>query len=595
MAASTNRREFLWLSGAAGAGLFGARHRLGSPGTVPGAVRAEGGSGALHALGAHASPGRQTAGPGAGNKLRGVMVDAARQPATIEYYQRVIGFCADWGLNALHFRLTDDQGSALRFETVPGLITHPNALTGEQMRGLVEYGRRRGVELIPEVESFGHTGYITASRRYAGLLDSGPGGLARSGFTGVIPVAPKTLQLFGAIYREVAAIFPSVYFHGGCDEVNWGGSAMSRRALRTKTRVQIWAEYLNSLNRICNALGKELIVWGDYVLHKEPGILGLLHKNIIVMDWQYADTDAITINQFRLKVRANGSRGIGAPALLYSKWGPRAGTQQLRNIEAFADAYLGTEDAGSLGAILTNWVPTRFLQDSIWDGFAYAAVAFTKGPRTARTAGFQHFVEKHYGAEWNAVWSEVFQAIYSDAPPRHGGDGGSGLVLPVPWSTDEELTGVLKTASSTANPFTRLRSRLVLAEPRVRRHLSDFQGFALSVEYLERVFWRQDVVRNEAMKEPLDREAASWLIASIAARDQALADALSRDWDKGRPANAPAKTEPILDFSNAQMLYRWRQAAAYSGYLAAHPGHFCELLAAARPREHWAKSRAAGA
>ena len=47
--------------------------------------------------------------------MRGLMVDAGRVPESIDYYRRVIEFCADWELNTLHFRIADDQGSALRF------------------------------------------------------------------------------------------------------------------------------------------------------------------------------------------------------------------------------------------------------------------------------------------------------------------------------------------------------------------------------------------------------------------------------------------------------------------------------------------------
>src|SRR6202007_117494 len=100
---------------------------------------------------------------------------------------------------------------------------------------------------------------------------------------GIIPVNPETLTLFRKLYGEVAAIFPSSYLHGGCDEVNWGGSALSRKALQTKTRAQIWAEYLNALNTLSEALGKQFIVWGDFVVHKEPAILDQLDKRILIM------------------------------------------------------------------------------------------------------------------------------------------------------------------------------------------------------------------------------------------------------------------------------------------------------------------------
>src|ERR1035441_10758379 len=90
----------------------------------------------------------------------------------------------------------------------------------------------------------------------------------------------------------------------------------------------------------------------------------------------------------------SGNRGIGAPGLINYKWGPRAGTEQLRNIDAYADAYLERVDPSSLGVILTNWVPSRYVQNSIWDGFAYAAVAFNEGTATAQSAAFRRFVER---------------------------------------------------------------------------------------------------------------------------------------------------------------------------------------------------------
>ena len=68
-------------------------------------------------------------------------------------------------------------------------------------------------------------------------------------FNGIIPVNRETLILFGKLYREVAAIFPSTYLHGGCDEVNWGGSLLSRKALEAKGRARVSAEYLRCAQR----------------------------------------------------------------------------------------------------------------------------------------------------------------------------------------------------------------------------------------------------------------------------------------------------------------------------------------------------------
>ncbi|HEY6447231.1 MAG TPA: family 20 glycosylhydrolase [Acidobacteriaceae bacterium] len=526
-----------------------------------------------------ASPAAAHANTAHPHAMRGLMVDAARVPEKLEYYRRVIDFCAEWGFNTLHFRLADDQGSALRFASVSGLITHRNAFTPEQLRDLAEYGRRHGVDLLPELESFGHTGYITRSPAFAHLLDRDPNG--SSEFSGVCPVDPATLELMTRLYGEIASIFPSTWLHGGCDEVNWGGSARSRRALRISSRAQIWADYLNALNRAAADLHKALIVWGDFVLHKEPQILDLLDKRIVIMDWDYAETDPGPLQATLQKIAAHGARAIGAPALSCYRWGPRVGARQLRNVDAFADAYLRSSEPASLGVVVTNWVPSRYIQNSVWDSFAHAAVALTQGSAAAQSSSFQRFVEKHYQTGWNDHWNEVFDSLYSAAPSWQGSEAatGQGLALRVPWSSDAELAAVLRAGAPPSHPFTRISNLLVLLEPSILANLSDFQASALCMQYLERLFWREAVVAEQASQRPLDHAKAMLLIQTIAERDRALADALTSDWNAGRFADAPAASHPVTGLEpKDQMLFQWKRAARYSASLAQNPDRFCALL-----------------
>ena len=574
-----NRRQFLQAAGAALTNAAAFPHLLAMPLLAKSRIDAESIARREPTIGdATDSPSAsQSAAPQA--KIRGLMVDAARVPESIDYYRRVIEFCSDWELNTLQFRLADDQGSALRFSSVPDLVTHVDALTPDQLRDLAEYGKTHGVDLIPELESFGHTGYITRSPAYAHLLDRAPQGDAE--FTGVIPVEPETVHLFEKLFREVATIFPSSYLHGGCDEVNWGGSALSRKALQTKTRAQIWAEYLNALNKLSETLGKQFIVWGDFVVHKEPAILDQLDKHILIMDWNYQDTNTAQLRDTLARIRANGFRAIGAPGLISYHWGPRAGTKSLRNSDAFAEAYLEANDPGSLGVVLTNWIPSRYIQNSIWDGFAYAAVAFKNGAAAARTSGHRRFVERRYGAQWNETWSEIFHLIYDEAPVYGKPDASPAPRLPVPFSDEDHLAALLKDRSPRSNPFTRLRSLLILVEPSVLKNFADFRAFALSVEYLEAMFWRESIILEQTAGKPIDRESARVLIQNIAERDRVLAEALAKDWDTGRSPLSDAKGAPLFGFEpKDQLLFQWQRAADFSANLALHPDRFYSLLTA---------------
>lgn len=523
-------------------------------------------------------------------RLYGFMVDPPRTPESLEYYRRLIDFCADWGLNALIFRLTDDQGVAIRFESHPELLTHKNALTPAEVRELAEYAQLHGIELIPEIESFGHSKCITGVKQYADLADQDPRNPDKRSpsFSALIPSHPRVLRLIGDLYREVAAIFPSRYLHGGCDEVAWGGSEFTRRALQTKTRAEVWAQYINSLDELARGVGKEFIIWGDHPLRIDPEILGLLNKDIIIMDWSYAIRDPAAVEEVAGKVLAKGLRVIGGPALTHGQWAPRVGSEQLRNIDAFADAYRRIDNPRCLGVIVTNWLPSRYIQGSIWDGIAYAAVSITEGSAVAREAAFRRFVKRHYAAEWSETWADVFGSYYDITPSYRGTASRSWPKLPVPWRSEEDLISVLKSGSTYVPPFTRILSQLAYCEPLVRKNLSDFRSFRLSLEYLEQLFWRNAVLIEEANRGPTNKESASNLIRTIADRDRRLFDALKEDWDYGRPSDSPSKSQPIY-VPESQLVFQFGQAASFSAVLASNPDRFFRLLSETKSTAHLAQ------
>jgi hypothetical protein len=299
------------------------------------------------------------------------------------------------------------------------------------------------------------------------------------------------------------------------------------------------------------------------------------------MDWNYSQPNAVPLHDTLEKIAAHGARAIGAPGLSCYRWGARVGTEQLRNVDAYADAYQASNEPASLGVVVTNWIPSRYVQNSIWDSFAYAAVALNQGSAIAQASGFRRFVEKHYQTMWNDQWKEVFESVYGAAPywPEGVATSRQGLTLPVPWSSDVDLAAVLKAAALPPNPFTHLCSLLVLLEPSVLTNLPDFQAFALCIQYLERLFWRENVVVDQATQRPLDRARATLLIQAIAARDHTLADALTSDWETGRFRNASAASQPVINLQpKDQMLFQWKQAARYSASLAENPDRFCTLL-----------------
>jgi hypothetical protein len=504
-----------------------------------------------------------------------MMVDAARQPSSLSHYHRLIDFSADWGLNTLLFRLCDDQGCAVRFASRPGLVTHEHALTRPQVGELVAHARECGIEMIPEIESFGHTRYITDAATYAAMSDRDP---ADPEFNGLCPVHPQTLKLLSDLFEEAAEMFPGRYLHGGCDEVNWGGSALSRDALRHKTRQQIWSGYLNALNDIARKLHRDWIIWADHVLRKDPDILLGLDKSIILMDWDYWNDDPAAIRSYAQRAIESGHRIVGSPALNWCKWGPRNGTAQLRNIDAFVNAYQDIESPRCLGIIVTNWTPTRYLPGTIWDGMAYAATAMREGCGAAHEEAFARFVQKHYAATWDRLWADVFQSLYDFAPSGWGcGQIWLRPRLPIPWHDEASLIAALQAGRQVDPPYNRLLSQLIQCRPMVRQHHDDFDSLVASVEYMENLFWRESAI--VAAGTEADEAALHRVIVTIARRDQKVLDMLRAHWDLDRPSSGEGRQSSITNMREPdQLIPTMLKATTYSASLANRPAEFAGLV-----------------
>jgi hypothetical protein len=119
---------------------------------------------------------------------------------------------------------------------------------------------------------------------------------------------------------------------------------------------------------------------------------------------------------------------------------------------------------------------------------------------------------------------------------------------------------------------------LVFCARTVRKNLEDFAAFELCAAYLEHLFWRSASVVREAQRKNGSQASAELLVKTIAARDQQLLERLDADWDGVRPSDSPAKVDAIFGFSpQDQLLFRFRQAAAFSAQLAADPGRFYRL------------------
>ena len=331
--------------------------------------------------------------------IRGLMLDSARLTEQRSVYRDYITFAAQWNYNALFWHFTDDQGCSLVFPRRPELAS-PHAYTQKEMRALIAFAARHGLDVIPEIECFGHASFITNHPRYQHLKDGVPGKL----FGALCVFEPAARAILRDLLRDAAETFPSKYLHVGMDETAFGAHPTSAQLLKNKPKYELYAEHVKWLHSEVTTLGKTMMMWADhlYPISKaelakatyldadsiNSKIAEMLPRDIIMCVWQYSPKPKRAYVEHLQRL---GFQVLVCPAT--SAWGlmvhPR--TWNLDNLRDSAQLAKSTK---ALGMVNTVWCPQRYFPGTTLFGIAYSAVC-----RDSRNAAppYAKFVRETFG------------------------------------------------------------------------------------------------------------------------------------------------------------------------------------------------------
>ncbi len=212
-------------------------------------------------------------------EFRGMHVDLKAQVMTMDALYSLADREAELGLNTL---LMEWEGS-FPFEE-NACLSNKLSYTRKEVSDFIAYCASKGIEVIPLQNCFGHSEYILHHERYADVRESAT---VHSQFCPSKAKAEATNAVVSSIFKEVAEMHPSKYFHIGCDETYLLGACNDCQAEVAESSLSdLFVDYVSRMCKIVRDLGKTPIIWGDIIL-KHPEAADKLPKDLIVMDWNY--------------------------------------------------------------------------------------------------------------------------------------------------------------------------------------------------------------------------------------------------------------------------------------------------------------------
>lgn len=220
---------------------------------------------------------------------RGLSYDITRgRVPTLEEMKHRVDLCSFYKMNQIQLYV---EHSYL-FRDFSEMWRHNTPLTAEEILELDAYCKKRHVELVPSLASFGHLYEVLHTKSYAHLCelenaDKEPYSLIhRMGHHTVDVSNEESFVMVANRIREFGELFSSKYFNICADETFDLCKGRSRKLGEEKGVKQVYLDFLKRLCAFLEEQGKIPMFWGD-VLLEQPELLPEMPKDSILLNWEY--------------------------------------------------------------------------------------------------------------------------------------------------------------------------------------------------------------------------------------------------------------------------------------------------------------------
>jgi len=319
---------------------------------------------------------------------RGLMLDVSRgKVPTLETLKLLVDQLSLYKANVLQLYTEH----TFVFPHHPRIGLGCGSLDGDDILEVDAYARRRHVELMPNLQSFGHCAHILGMPEYQHLAESPVG-------WSLCPTDEATYAFLDDLYADLLPAFSSGTLNVDCDETWDLGKGRSKEAVARSGIGRVYLDHIQRLHKLARSHLRRIQIWGDILLH-HPELVRELPEDVTLLDWHYqASDDYPSVRTFA----ESGRTFWVCPGT--SSWNTLFPRIDNSNPNIRTLARLGVEH-GAQGLLNTDWGDNGHYQPmgQCWYGYMYGAEQAWSGGATDDQAFDQRLGRLFFGADGQRV------------------------------------------------------------------------------------------------------------------------------------------------------------------------------------------------
>ena len=280
---------------------------------------------------------------------RGYMLDISRNKIpTMKTMKEMVRSLAALRYNSLQLYMEHTYAFSAHERVWAGY----SPFTSEEIMELDSFCNEHFIELVPNLNSFGHLERWLRHAEYRDLAECNPPYIyppTGTPMQGVLHPGKKALEFIDSLYREFLPNFTSRKLNIGCDETVELGKGKSAILCKKKGVTQVYVDFLSQLTEKAAEAGFRIEFWGDIIL-KQPEFIAKLPKGVTALAWGYEYNHPFKEQSEHF--RAAGAEYLVCPGT--STWQTILG-RTTNMIECIRNAMFYGSKNGARGLLMTDW------------------------------------------------------------------------------------------------------------------------------------------------------------------------------------------------------------------------------------------------